>query len=71
MHSAFLEHVRTGAPIDETRFLIFARPIIPLIECGAEFLSRIAAVNRAVFTPVYNRLIAQVVAEAGAVVGSG
>lgn len=57
--------MHTSAPIAETCFLGVARPLIPLIESAAARLSVIVAVNRAVHTQTYNRLIAEVAAEIG------
>ena len=63
VRSAWLNHMHTSAPISETCFLGVARPLISLIESAAARLSTIVAVNRAVHTQTYNRLIAEVAAE--------
>ncbi len=56
----------TLAPVDRSRFAPAARPLAPLVETAASRLARLAGVNRAVHTPTYNRLIAEVAMTAAA-----
>jgi hypothetical protein len=55
--------MRTLAPIDNSKFISTARPLIPLIEAAAAKLLGLAAMNRTVHTPTYNRLIAEAAAK--------
>ncbi len=61
VRTVWLEHMRTLAPIIDTKFINTARPLIPLIEAAALKLVALANMNRTVHAPTYNRLIADTV----------
>lgn len=61
VRKAMSDHMRTRSPIVNTHFINATHPIVPLIEAAAVKLAKLADVNRAVHTNVYNTLIAAAV----------
>ena len=66
VRTAWSDHMRTLAPIVDTKFINAARPMVPLIEAAAVKLVGLANMNRVVHTPIYNRLIASVASNVAA-----
>ena len=62
MDTAWLEYMKTPAPITRAKFIGAAGPVIPLIEAAAGKLAALAVLNHAVHLPTYNKLTAEAAA---------